>query len=100
MQVLRRSQRSAAAVVRTTELTREEENSPDILKFFLEKSSAASEPARSSIFTQNGIRLLNAFVGIYMQRVDHDVYSTIGFEGANDVEVNFGLSDFFVERKE
>lgn len=45
-------------------------------------------------FTHNGIRLPNAFVGIYMPRVDHDVYATIGFEGANEVEVNFGSSDF------
>ncbi|KAI0276463.1 hypothetical protein BGY98DRAFT_919345 [Russula aff. rugulosa BPL654] len=45
-------------------------------------------------FTYNGIRLSNAFVGIYMPRVDHDVYAAIGFEGANDVEVNFGSSDF------
>ena len=45
-------------------------------------------------FTHDGIRLPNAFVGIYMPRVDHDVYASIGFEGANEVEVNFGSSDF------
>jgi hypothetical protein len=27
-------------------------------------------------------------------RVDHDMYATIGFERANEVEVNFGSSDF------
>ena len=26
--------------------------------------------------------------------MDHDVYATIGLEGANEVEVNFGASDF------
>ena len=31
---------------------------------------------------------------MYMPRVDRDVYATIGFEGANDVEVDFGPSDF------
>ncbi|KAF8476723.1 hypothetical protein DFH94DRAFT_757822 [Russula ochroleuca] len=45
-------------------------------------------------FTHNGRRLPNAFVGIYRPRVDHDVYATIGFEGANEIEVNFGTSDF------
>lgn len=29
-----------------------------------------------------------------MPRVDHDMYAAIGFEGANEVEVNFGSSDF------
>jgi len=45
-------------------------------------------------FTHNGHRLPNAFVGIYMPRVDYDVYATIGFDGANEVEVNFGASNF------
>jgi hypothetical protein len=45
-------------------------------------------------FTYNGRRLPNAFAGIYMPRVDHDMYAAIGFEGANEVEVNFGSSDF------
>jgi hypothetical protein len=45
-------------------------------------------------FTHNGRRLPDAFVGIYMPRVDHDVYAAIGFEGSNEVEVNFGSSDF------
>jgi hypothetical protein len=46
-------------------------------------------------FTHDGRRRLpDAFVGIYMPRVDHDVYAAIGFEGTNEVEVNFGSSDF------
>jgi len=45
-------------------------------------------------FTYNGRRLPNAFAGIYMPRVDHDMYAAIGFEGVNEVEVNFGSSDF------
>jgi hypothetical protein len=45
-------------------------------------------------FTHNGRRLPNAFVGIYMPRVDHDVYAAIGLEGANEVEVNFGQEGF------
>jgi len=45
-------------------------------------------------FTHNGRRLPNAFVGIYMPRVDHDVYAAIGLEGANEVQVNFGQEGF------
>jgi hypothetical protein len=45
-------------------------------------------------FTHNGRRLPNAFVGIYMPRVEHDVYAAIGLDGANEIEVNFGSSDF------
>lgn len=45
-------------------------------------------------FTYNGRRLPNAFVGIYMPRVNHDVYATIGFDGANEIDVNFGSSKF------
>jgi hypothetical protein len=42
-------------------------------------------------FTHNGVRLPNAFVGIYMPRME---YATIDFKGANEVEVNFGSPDF------
>ncbi|KAH9975623.1 hypothetical protein BJV74DRAFT_862561 [Russula compacta] len=45
-------------------------------------------------FTYNGRRLPNAFVGIYMPRVNHDVYATIGLDGANEIDVNFGSSRF------
>jgi hypothetical protein len=45
-------------------------------------------------FTHNGRRLPDAFVGVYMPRVDHDVYAAIGLDGANEVEVNFGTSTF------
>jgi hypothetical protein len=45
-------------------------------------------------FTYNGRRLPDAFVGIYMPRVKHDVYAAIGLEGANEVEVNFGSLGF------
>jgi hypothetical protein len=46
-------------------------------------------------FTHNGRRLPDAFVGIYMPRVNHDVYAAIGLEGANEVEVNFGSTGFW-----
>jgi hypothetical protein len=46
-------------------------------------------------FTHNGRRLPNAFVGVYVPRVAHDVYAAIGLEGgANELEVNFGSSSF------
>ena len=45
-------------------------------------------------FTHNGHRLPNAFTGIYLPRVDHDVYAAIGLDGANEIEVNFGSSVF------
>lgn len=41
----------------------------------------------------------NAFVGVYVPRVEHDVcVCPIGLEGgqaANELEVNFGSTDFF-----
>jgi Ran-binding protein 9/10 len=46
-------------------------------------------------FTHNGHRLPNAFTGIYMPRVDYDVYAAIGLDGANEIDVNFGTSDFY-----
>ncbi|KAI0260226.1 hypothetical protein BC834DRAFT_901758 [Gloeopeniophorella convolvens] len=45
-------------------------------------------------FTHNGRRLPNAFTGIYMPRVAHDVYAAIGLDGANVVDVNFGANLF------
>jgi len=45
-------------------------------------------------FTRNGRRLPNAFVGVYMPRVEHDVYAAIGLENTNEVEVNFGAASF------
>ena len=46
-------------------------------------------------FTHNGRRLPNAFVGVYVPRVAHDVYAVIGLEGgANELEVNFGSTTF------
>jgi len=44
--------------------------------------------------THNGRRLPNAFVGVYLPRVEHDVYAAIGLEGTNEVEVNFGAASF------
>lgn len=41
-------------------------------------------------FTYNGLRLPNAFTGIYLPRRNFDVYAAIGVEGACDFEVNFG----------
>ena len=41
-------------------------------------------------FTHNGVRLPDAFTGVYMPRTAHDVYAAIGVEGENDFEVNFG----------
>ena len=40
-------------------------------------------------FTHNGRRSPNAFVGVHMPRVEHDVYAAISLEGTNEVEVNF-----------
>lgn len=47
--------------------------------------------AASSIFyTYNGLRLPDAFGGVYVPRIQYDVYAAIGVEGACDFEVNFG----------
>ncbi|KAI0056576.1 hypothetical protein BV25DRAFT_1832122 [Artomyces pyxidatus] len=49
------------------------------------------EFARGALFfTHNGRRLEDAFTGIYLPRVAHDVYAAIGVDGKNDLEVNFG----------
>ncbi|KAK0188495.1 hypothetical protein F5146DRAFT_1140011 [Armillaria mellea] len=44
----------------------------------------------SLFYTYNGIRLPNAFNGIYLPRHQYDVFAAIGVEGACDFEVNFG----------
>ncbi|KAF9016178.1 hypothetical protein BDZ89DRAFT_962135 [Hymenopellis radicata] len=41
-------------------------------------------------YTYNGIRLPNAFTGIYLPRQNYDVFAAIGVEGVCDFEVNFG----------
>ncbi|KAI0372314.1 hypothetical protein BV20DRAFT_929909, partial [Pilatotrama ljubarskyi] len=41
-------------------------------------------------FTHNGVRLPDAFTGVYLPRERHDVYAAIGVEGACAFEVNFG----------
>ncbi|TFK24895.1 endosome protein [Coprinopsis marcescibilis] len=41
-------------------------------------------------YTYNGIRLPNAFSGIYLPRHQYDVFAAIGVEGACEFEVNFG----------
>ncbi|KAI0357600.1 hypothetical protein OH77DRAFT_1451126 [Trametes cingulata] len=41
-------------------------------------------------FTHNGVRLPDAFTGVYLPRERHDVYAAIGVEGACSFEVNFG----------
>ena len=47
--------------------------------------------ASSSIFfTYNGLRLPDAFGGIYIPRTRYDVYAAIGVEGECEFEVNFG----------
>ncbi|KAH9891796.1 endosome protein [Cubamyces lactineus] len=41
-------------------------------------------------FTHNGVRLPDAFTGVYLPRERHDVYAAIGVEGRCEFEVNFG----------
>ncbi|KAF8999764.1 hypothetical protein BDQ17DRAFT_1308220 [Cyathus striatus] len=45
-------------------------------------------------YTYNGMKLPPAFSGIYMPRVNYDVFAAIGVEGCCDFEVNFG-GDYF-----
>lgn len=53
------------------------------------------EFASSSVFfTYNGVRLPNAFSGVYVPPGKHDVYAAIGVEGHNEFEVNFGTDVF------
>ena len=44
----------------------------------------------SVFFTYNGMRLQDAFVGVYVPRTKYDVYAAIGVEGSCEVDVNFG----------
>ncbi|GJE85793.1 hypothetical protein PsYK624_018720 [Phanerochaete sordida] len=41
-------------------------------------------------FTYNGLRLPDAFGGVYVPRIQYDVYAAIGVEGACEFEINFG----------
>ncbi|KAF9526037.1 endosome protein [Crepidotus variabilis] len=41
-------------------------------------------------YTYNGVRLPDAFQGIYLPRQEHDVFAAIGVEGECEFEVNFG----------
>ncbi|KAI0786168.1 hypothetical protein C8Q75DRAFT_772527 [Abortiporus biennis] len=41
-------------------------------------------------FTYNGMRLPDAFSGVYVPRTKYDVYAAIGVEGSCNFEVNFG----------
>ena len=45
-------------------------------------------------YTYNGMRLPNAFTGIYMPRQKYDVFAAIGVEGVCDFQVNFGGDHF------
>ncbi|KAF8625925.1 hypothetical protein AX17_006651 [Amanita inopinata Kibby_2008] len=45
-------------------------------------------------FTYNGVRLDNAFTGIYLPRQGYDVYAAVGLRGECDLEVNFGGGRF------
>lgn len=45
-------------------------------------------------FTYNGIRLPNAFTGVYLPRAQQDVYAAVGVSGAVRINVNFG-GDYF-----
>lgn len=50
--------------------------------------------ASSVFYTYNGIRLPDAFGGVYVPRNQYDVYAAIGVEGACEFEVNFGAELF------
>ncbi|PFH47905.1 hypothetical protein AMATHDRAFT_42618 [Amanita thiersii Skay4041] len=53
------------------------------------------EFARGALFfTYNGVRLPDAFTGIYLPRAQHDVYAAVGVQGRCEVEVNFGKDLF------
>ncbi|KAG6861858.1 hypothetical protein C0995_011155 [Termitomyces sp. Mi166 len=45
-------------------------------------------------FTYNGMRLPNAFTGVYLPRTKQDVYAAVGVSGAVNISVNFG-GDYF-----
>lgn len=44
----------------------------------------------SIFFTYNGMRLADAFTGIYLPRTQFDVFAAIGVEGECEFDVNFG----------
>ncbi|KAF6750886.1 endosome protein [Ephemerocybe angulata] len=44
----------------------------------------------NSFYTYNGVRLPNAFSGLYIPRNQHDVFAAIGVEGECQFQVNFG----------
>ena len=48
----------------------------------------------SVFYTYNGKRLPNAFTGVYTPLREYDVYATIGIQGKNEFEVNFGTTKF------
>lgn len=48
----------------------------------------------SLFFTYNGVRLAEAFGGVYLPRNEHDVFAAIGVEQECEFEVNFG-GDYF-----
>ncbi|KAJ2935437.1 hypothetical protein H1R20_g1655, partial [Candolleomyces eurysporus] len=41
-------------------------------------------------YTYNGLRLPNAFTGVYLPRPQHDVFAAIGVSGECELQVNFG----------
>ncbi|KZT09168.1 uncharacterized protein LAESUDRAFT_647340 [Laetiporus sulphureus 93-53] len=45
-------------------------------------------------FTYNGVRLPDAFTGIYFPHGKVDVFAAIGMQGSNNLEVNFGYEPF------
>ena len=44
----------------------------------------------SIFFTYNGMRLEDAFTGVYVPRIQFDVFAAIGVEGECEFDVNFG----------
>lgn len=51
--------------------------------------------ASSGLFyTYNGLRLPDAFGGVYLPRAQYDVYAAVGVEGACEFEINFGAELF------
>ncbi|EIN04531.1 hypothetical protein PUNSTDRAFT_27034, partial [Punctularia strigosozonata HHB-11173 SS5] len=57
--------------------------------------SSDAGPRTSAIFyTYNGMRLPDAFKGVYLPRGAHDVYAAIGVSGRTALSVNFGGETF------
>ncbi|GLB34129.1 putative SPRY domain contaitning protein [Lyophyllum shimeji] len=44
----------------------------------------------SLFFTYNGLRLPNAFKGVYLPRAAQDVYAAVGVSGGVEIKINFG----------